>query len=207
MRYRSWEQLAGYFDGDESVGFTAVAHIIRFELRMTDNWLPFLRRISCFLRSFGIRTWYSKRNGAWTLHISGKGDVAMTARRMYPFADKKKQELKVILDYYQDRITGNQAFARMNRFVRIGERTGKIRKATLPSRLSVGLAEASEATAESLREVAISRKLNVPLGLQRKIKKDYFTGKESQERIGKKYGYTRMVIRRVLGLTKVRHSK
>ena len=49
------------------------------------------------------------------------------AKRMLPYAAKKRIELKAMLDYYYDRITGDEFVDTMNRLVLAGERTGKHR--------------------------------------------------------------------------------
>jgi len=49
------------------------------------------------------------------------------AKKMLPYTAKKKIELKAVLDYYGDRITGDQFVEIMNRLVLAGERTGKDR--------------------------------------------------------------------------------
>ena len=51
----------------------------------------------------------------------------MMAKKMLPYTAKKKIELKAVLDYYGDRITGDQFVEIMNRLVLAGERTGKDR--------------------------------------------------------------------------------
>jgi hypothetical protein len=57
--------------------------------------------------------------------VSNIEGVVVMARRMLPFTAKKRIELKAILDYYEDRITGNQFVDTMNRLVIEGEMAGK----------------------------------------------------------------------------------
>lgn len=65
--------------------------------------------------------------GVFNLQIASPKSALIVAKQMMPFCFKKYEELKVMADYYQDRITGTEAIRRINEAVNQGVRLGEIR--------------------------------------------------------------------------------
>lgn len=206
--YSSWGQIAAYFDGDGSVDFDPGAFVLKFRLAFVDNWKPQLEGIKCFLRARGIRTgkvgWRKASQaqlregarGVYALRISNMKGILRAAREMLPYSQKKDEELRVIIDYYGERITGNEAVERMNKEVEIGKRTGKIKHVNLPQLYSEG---------RRLRDILASRRaresltVHVPDRVVGRMKKDYYGAGLSLRNISNLYGYGLTTVRRVLG--------
>jgi hypothetical protein len=60
------------------------------------------------------------------------------ARKLTRYCTKKRPELEAVIDYYSNRITGDEFVGIMNSFVASGERTGKIREGGPPFTLLEG---------------------------------------------------------------------
>ena len=54
------------------------------------------------------------------------------ARAMMPHTVKKRRELRAVLDYFQDALTGDEFVQMMNAEVLSGQRTGKLREHGTP---------------------------------------------------------------------------
>ena len=143
--YRSWNQVGGYFDGDGNVGLEAVKYILRFKLRFSDTWLPQVQTIKVFLNQEDISTsaiWHEREVGrldAYRLEVSAVSSVLKAGKALLPCCVKKAGDLRIMIDYLEERITGNEAIERFNEEVRIGRRSGYLRDLTLPYPRSEGV--------------------------------------------------------------------
>ena len=48
--YKSWEAVAGYFDGDSGISITVGKFVLSFELAWVDSWEPQIDQLISFLR-------------------------------------------------------------------------------------------------------------------------------------------------------------
>lgn len=146
-RYKTWGQVAGYFDGDGSVTVHVGKFTLDFGLFFCDNYLPQLHQLRRFLNSHGISTGSVTKHtyeAMYIIRISDDLSLGRAASKMVPFTSKKTIELRMVLDYMRDRINGSQAIAILNQMVVERERTGKIRRVEIPYLRSEGLKIAGE---------------------------------------------------------------
>jgi hypothetical protein len=131
--YEDWREVSGYFDGDGSTDYLPRKWVLHPTLSFADNFLPQLDMLNEFLVREGITTWrYCRMLGAWKLGIGRAESVRKTACSMLPFLSKKKDEVKAVVDYLENKITGTQFAEALNESVRIGNRTGSIRTVDIP---------------------------------------------------------------------------
>jgi intein/homing endonuclease len=128
--YRSWSVLAGYFDGDGTVEFNIHLFTIEIRLAFDENWKPHLEGIRRFLETKSItcgRVRKKESYNTWHLVISEISSVKRMTRELLKYTVKKKAELSAVLRYLNDETTAEDFVDEMNAFVRMGERTGKIK--------------------------------------------------------------------------------
>jgi Zn-dependent M32 family carboxypeptidase len=121
----------GYFDGDGTVEFSIHPFTIKVRLAFDENWRPHLEGLRQFLELRGIRCGVVRRKdgyNTWHVVVSNIEGVMVMAKRMLPYAAKKRVELKSILDYYEDRITGDQFVDTMNRLVLAGRKNWQVQR-------------------------------------------------------------------------------
>lgn len=136
------------------------------------------------------------RNDAYRLEISGLANVLRVAKAMYPFCAKKAEDLRIAIDYLEDRITGDQAIGRLNQEVISLRRAGIIRKFSLPFTRSQGTRVKQ---LENAKKARAAYAVNIQADVQEKIMNDHARLGLGTIRLSKKYGYSQSVIRRVLG--------
>lgn len=139
--YTLWAQVAGYFDGDGSVHLrTDSLVVLRFALVWVDNSFDQLLQLRSFLCSQGIGLGDVLRQGFGVsrLQIASPRFALLAAKQMIPFSFKKKEELRIVGDYYEDRITGTEAIGKINEAVRRGVRIGDIRPLSVLPRYKEG---------------------------------------------------------------------
>jgi hypothetical protein len=103
---------------------------IEIRLAFDENWKPHLEGIRKFLeaRSITCGTVRKKESfNTWHLVISNISSVKRMAKELIKYTVKKKAELSAVLRYLNDEITAEDFVNETNSFVRMGERTGKIR--------------------------------------------------------------------------------
>ena len=142
--YPSWEQLAGYFDGDGSVSIFIWKFVVSFYLDFADQCREQLEQMVGFLRRQGIRTGMVRKmsnSAAYSLRIADQESVVKMAESMVQFCFRKRAELVTLLEYRKlGIITGSEVQYRYARFVEIGfrERHGKRSFIPMPWAFSVG---------------------------------------------------------------------
>jgi len=139
--YTSWTQTSGYFDGDGSAHVRLDSPVVlRFTLVWVDNSRDQLSQLRRFLLSVGIKVGgiLNHGSGASGLQIASPKAVLAAATRMSPYCFKKYEELRIVIDYYENRITGTEAILRLNELVRQGIRLGKIRTPPRLPKYNVG---------------------------------------------------------------------
>ncbi len=200
--YETWQQLGGYFDGDGNVGVEVVKYVLRFKLRFSDTWRPQIAAIKSFLNSHEIstanisRVVSEGRRDSFKIDIGAIDSAHRAAKAMLPYCAKKAEDLKIMIDYLEGRISGNQAIARLNEEVRIGRRSGFIRSSSLPYSRLEGLLLAKH---ENACKARAANAVNVSPEVQEQIRSDHRELKLGYIRLGKKYGHSTSVIRRILG--------
>ncbi len=198
--YANWGQLAGYFDGDGSVGVDVQLFTLGMYLEFTDNWPGQLDEVETFLQRHGVTTYRPSTRGsggAYTLKVLTISSVLEVAKRMLPYVCKKRTELKSVVDYYEGRITGQKVIESVNNEVRAGKRVGKMRVVGLPYPYEEGRKLAMDFT----RKMAVqANTLRVPSKIQHSIIRDSLTRGVSQEKLARTYGLSRTVVRRILGV-------
>jgi hypothetical protein len=143
--YDSWDQVGGYFDGDGTVYInTGSSKVLRFSLIWVDNCRDQLGQLRRFLISQGISTGEVLRraDGVFSLQIAGHLNVLRAAKLMLPYCYKKRFELSLVIDYYENRLSGTEAIDGFNSAVKSAIRGGKIRALEIPEKYEEGKKEA-----------------------------------------------------------------
>jgi hypothetical protein len=198
--YKGWSTLAGYFDGDGTVEFSIHPFTLKVRLAFDENWKPQLEGLRQFLELRGIRCGVVRRKdgyNTWHVFVSNIRGVIVMAKRMLPYAAKKKIELKAVIDYYGDRITGDQFVDTMNGLVLAGERTGKYRGRGPDFTYSQGVLESRRRGEE--KRVA-KRTLSVPVEVAKRIRLDREENSLSLLELSRRYRLSIPVIKRALAL-------
>jgi len=200
-RYQNWSVVAGYFDGDGSVEEVVGQFVVMIRLGFKDNWDRQLFAVRSFLDTSGIRSGKLTKNfhkgsiSAWQLRVTSLLGVVETSKQMLPYAYKKRTELKAVIDYLEDRITGDELVEIVNNEVRIGNKTGKTKKSNLPFSKSEG---------DILRHLYSLEKAHDALRVRvsdqevAKIREDYYQKRLRMREISELYGYGKSVIERIL---------
>ena len=201
-QYTSWEQVAGYFDGDGNVGIEVARRILRIKLRFVDTWKPQVESIWEFLRRHNIKTGHvgCDDKGAWQaayrLDVTEVESVLRAAKAMLPYVVKKREDLRIAVDYIEGRITGSEALNMFNHEVRIGRRRGKIREPNLSYTRQEGL---RLSRLENARKARAAHAVFVNDATQEEIRKDSSGHGLSYIELSRKYVLSVSVIRRILG--------
>jgi hypothetical protein len=136
--YSTWEQVAGYFDGDGSVSVFVWKYVVSFYPDWSDQSRGQLEQIAAFSARQGIRVGYVRkmtRSAAHVMRISEQESVMQTSERLAPLCFKKRSELITVLEYRKlDLISGSEVQERFEGFVELGmrERHGNRRLAPVP---------------------------------------------------------------------------
>lgn len=133
----------------------------------------------------------------WHVVVSNIVGVVVMAKKMLPYAAKKQVELKAVLDYYDDRITGDQFVEVMNKLVLAGERTGKNRGRGPDFTYSHGVLESR--TRGERKRVA-KRTLQVPVEVAKRIRLDREEKSLTLLELSRRYRLSIPVIKRALAL-------
>jgi hypothetical protein len=201
-QYDTWQQVGGYFDGDGNVGLEVVKYVLRFRIRFSDTWKLQIVAVKSFMNGRGIATTnitherHKGKRDAFRIDIGELVSALKAAKSMLPYCVKKAEDLEIMIEYLEGKITGNQAIERFNEEVRIGRRSGFIRNLSLPYLRKEGLRLSQ---LENTRKARAAHAVNVSGPIRDSIRKDHKELKMGHIRPSKKYGYSVHVIRRVLG--------
>jgi len=199
--YHSWRQVSGYFDGDGNLGVEAVKNVLRLRIRFIDTWWHQVEAIRIFLHGQRMRMTRivversAGRSDAYRLEISRVSSVLRSAKAMLPFCIKKAEDLRIAIDYLENRITGDEAIARLNDEVLIGRRSGNIRKVDLPLTRLEGTRTKQ---LENARMARAAHTVQVEPTTQNRIRSDHRELGLGIISLGRKYGYSESIIRRIL---------
>jgi len=196
--YKTWAELAGYFDGDGTVEFSVDSFTIHIRLAFDENWEKHLQGIASFLRRKGVSAGKVRKKesfNTWHLVVSNIEGVRRMARALIPHAVKKGRELQAVLSYFRDEITGDQFVNVMNAEVSSGQRTGKLRPNGPRFTHSEGV-KASRRMGEAKRR---SRRLTpIPQTVVNRILKDWREGNFALAILSRRYGYSPRIVKRVI---------
>lgn len=127
--YSTWEQVSGYFDGDGGIAIRIGLFTIQILVMWSDTDIEQVRHVALFLVSERIRPEgpYLRRGkgasrDAYNLVISEEGGALITLKRMLPFVDKKKAQVRAAIDYLEDKITADELIESMNVAIERGKR-------------------------------------------------------------------------------------
>ena len=200
-RYRSWEQVGGYFDGDGNVGLEIIKRVLRLRIRFVDTWKPQVEAIMAFLVNRGIATGRigqdnkTSKSPAYRLEINQVASVLRTSKELFDCCVKKREDLRIVIDYLEGRITGNEAVAAFNEEVAVGRRRGVARDADIPYTREEGIRLSKLENAEKARSAYA---VHVPPPVEELIRSDHTNLRFGAIRLARKYGYSQKVIRRIL---------
>ena len=211
--YKSWEQVAGYFDGDGTISFYDTSnqpYKLGLSLIFVDQSIDQINNVRQFLNGHGVRTGnilrMSKGN-AWMIAVSRFAATKEALQQMLPYLYKKANEAEAALDYHEGKITGNALMAVFHKEVEAGRRERRPRKVPIdvPHTYFDG-----DRIMKLLRNV----KLRDALGRYRakvtaedfeSIRQEHFEKGLRLSELAKAYSqYSRTTIRRILGSDKRR---
>jgi hypothetical protein len=135
--YKSWRQVAGYFDGDGTIATSDISnrpYKISLSLVFIDQSVDQIANIRDFLHKHKNRTsniLKTVKGSANIVVVSEYKSVKRTLRSMIPFLCKKENEARAALDYYVGKSTGNQMLAVFKQEVEAGRRERHPRKVAL----------------------------------------------------------------------------
>jgi hypothetical protein len=138
--YRSWRELAGYFDADGTVEINVHLFTVEIRLAFDENWKPHLDGIRNFLFERGITCGAVRKKesfNTWHLVIP-EVRLPFGWRKNWQSTLKKRGELLSVLRHLKSETTADEFVSEINEFVRKGERTGRIRSCAAPYTRSMG---------------------------------------------------------------------
>jgi hypothetical protein len=205
--YTTWEQVAGYFDGDGNVSISDLSnqpYKLSLSLIFTDASIEQVSMLRSFFIKRGIPTSNVLRTttAAWMIAISRHDSVLSTLKAMLPHLYKKANEAQSVIDYYEGKITGNDIVEVFRKEVEAGRRERRPRK--VPIDVPYTFLEGDKLMKENRKA-----KLGVALGRYRAkvTPEDYEKIRDEHFRLGRRLcdlareysQYARETIRRVLG--------
>jgi hypothetical protein len=196
--YKSWGQIAAYFDGDGSLIVRKVSGGIPFTLGLTADFIDQSRMqilmLESFLKRRRVRTGTPYLNGgAWRLSVGNTRDVKLVLKRMLPHLCKKYAEVAAALDYLEDRITGDVFQTILEREVREGDRERIGSRVDLPWTRSEGLKKAILFSTSRPR-----RHRTLTKDEEDMLVRQYLEGSLGQRKLARVNGISHAVVRRAL---------
>ncbi len=199
MGYSDWKQVAGYFDGDGTNNFTPRKWVIHPNLGFCDNYLPHIKMLRDFLVCLDIKTWalFHGPGEAWKFGVGQAESVYVVATSMLPYLFKKRDEVRAMVDYLDNRITANQMVEVFNESVRIGNRVGKIKTVDIPYTRKEGQALGKRAVSEHSKKLCITNKILSDVVLDQ-IREAIISGAATNGELAKKYRVSPATITRAV---------
>ena len=175
---------------------------LRLGVRFADTWRPQLEAIRAFLVRQGLRMGSvgadknraGNRRTAYRLDIHETRSVLELLGAIELFCVKKRADIRIALDYLEDRATAYETVDSYNEQVRIGRRRGIVRAPRFPYKKSEGHRICELTNARKAREAHMVR-----LGpeVESEIRDDHRIGL-SYVKLARKYGHSKSVISRIL---------
>jgi hypothetical protein len=198
VAYEDWKQVSGYFDGDGCADFDPGKWVLHPKLLFCDNFRPHLEMLIAFLVSRDIKTHaLSSTRGAWKFGVGEAESVHLMASMMLPYCSKKREEVRAVLDYLDNKITGSRLIEVFNESVRMGNRTGKIRIADMPYTREEGQALREEKRREQALELVATNTI-ITADLIDKIRESLLSGEATNGELAKRYNVSAATISRAL---------
>jgi hypothetical protein len=200
--YTSWSVVAGFFDGDGNIEEVLGQFTINVRIGFTDNWDRQLLAVRSFLQLNGVRTGRltkkktNQQLSAWQLRITNLDGTLRASKKFLQHSYKKKAELRALVDYLEDRITGDELVTRVNHEIEIGNKTGKLRTSKLPYTRSEGM---SLRYKFSLERAHAASRIDICEDEQLAIRHEYNSCGLTLRELSESHGYSVSVIQRVLG--------
>ena len=211
--YKSWEQVAGYFDGDGTISFYDTSnqpYKLGLSLIFVDQSKDQINNIREFLNGRGVRTGNvlrASKGTAYMIAVSRFAAVRETLRQMLPHLYKKANEAEAALDYYEGKITGNALMAIFQNEVEAGRRERRPRKVPIhvPHTYFDGDRIMKLMRNVKLRDVSGRYRAKVTPEDFQAIRQEHFEKGRRLNELMKAYPqYSRTTIRRILGSDKQR---
>jgi hypothetical protein len=133
-QYDSWEQIAGYFDGDGTISFsdtTNQPYKLSLSLIFVDQSIDQISNVKEFLNDHNVSTGNVLKmsmGNAYMIAVSQFAAVREGLQQLLPHLCKKSNEVRAALDYYEGRTTGNELMAVFQSEVEAGRRERRPRK-------------------------------------------------------------------------------
>ncbi len=206
--YRSWQQVAGYFDGDGTIVTSDISnqpYKLGLSLIFTDQSLDQITNIRNFFHNRRVRTSNILRTSKGTAYIvvvSQFDSVKKALSHMRPYLCKKFIEAQAALAYYDGKLTGNEFMAIFKREVEAGRRERHERKTPVdvPYTWPDGHRMMEQRRKVKFRGIFGRFRAKVTPEDFESIREEFFTqGKPLHELVRNYPQYARETIRRVLG--------
>ena len=206
--YHTWQQVAGYFDGDGTIAISDLSNIpyrLSLSLIFVDQSYDQVKNVKEFLERNGIRTsniLKHYKQSAYLVAVSEHKSVKRMLRELLPFLFKKANEAKVALDYYDSVITGNDLVAVFQKEVEAGRRERRPHRIVVdvPHNLDEGLRLMKEKRSATFRDAFGRFRSKVTPEDFERIRHEHFQEGKRLADLARKYPqYARETIRRVLG--------
>lgn len=207
-KYATWEQIAGYFDGDGTISFSDISnrpYKLSVSLIFVDQSYDQIKNVKDFLNEHGIRTSNILKASMGTANmvaISEFNSVKLALRQLLPLLCKKANEAQATLDYYEGNITGNQLLAVFKGEVEAGRRERHPQKVTLdvPYNRIEGDRIMKQIRGDRLRDAfGRYRAIVTPEDYESIRAKHFGQGKRLRDLVKEYPQYARETIRRVTG--------
>ena len=206
--YKSWRQVAGYFDGDGTIGISDTSnqpYKLSLSLIFVDQSYDQMRNVGDLLGRYNLRTsniLKTSEGSADMVAVSEFRSVKRAPRCMLPFLCKKANGARAAPGYYEGKTTGNQLVVTFQDEVKAGRREDQPRKVTLdvPYTRVEGDEIMKRLRGDRLRD-AIGRYGPTMTGRDfRSIRTKYYDkGRRVRELVREYPRYSRETIRRTLG--------
>lgn len=200
--YPNWCAVTAYFDGDGSVTFEKpverIEYTLSFMIRWADNYGPQLQQLGNFLDNQEIKygIYHAKSKGNKELVVSNEESVLRVAKAMAESgcSFKKKVELCTVVEYLENRITGNEVVSRFNQHVKCGARSGEIHTTNVPFTKEEGFRRRIE---KSIKRAQQANRRFTDEDV-RTMKESHFVFGASQTELARKYGVTPQTIHDII---------
>jgi hypothetical protein len=196
--YSDWKQVAGFFDGDGANNFVPRKHVLHPNLGFCDNYYQHITMLRKFLICRGIKTWALSHEGErWKFGVGQAESVYKVATSMLPYLFKKREEVRAIVDYFDNRITATQMVEVFNESVRIGNRVGKIKTLDISYTRREGQALGKIAVSEQSKKLCESNRILSDEELEQ-IRQEIIAGTASNGELAERYGVSATTITRAV---------
>jgi hypothetical protein len=206
--YESWQQVAGYFDGDGTIVISDTSnqpYKLSLSLIFVDQSAEQIHMLRDFLQIRGVRTSNVLRTSKATAHIiavSRFESVLAMLKAMLPHLFKKSKEAHAAIDYYEGRIRGNDLADIFKAEVKAGRRENRERRVVIdtPFTYPAGDSLMKAKRKEKIRATIIKTRAKVTRNDYEAIREGHFIlGRSLSELVQLYPQYGRETIRRILG--------